>query len=431
MWTTNSGQSLTYGTSNDPVTGWTNSRRLRAMLGNTTTGWWAAETLVDGPRHYFASVHDTWIDFWDMVWTSNEAFLLLAPDHAQAISAAFDRADALPGDSVRVELASVGSVGRRLDLQWVRIRGTAVDTLNALDWGLPDSVTVGPDSAVVRFEVSPMLGDGRTCLLSVAAGNAGETMPPDTLAIGLAEIVYTDPPDPPEPIVKQVHSIYVPRIPARALQRAPTASVAWTVDVFDVRGRLCWSGAGRGNETCSSGRWAPRGPACTSRARAPGAARRRVGKFVVSSLPVAQLGSSASRRTLGGVRLRLDRLAEGAARSGRRLDAVGREQDRRAASARCCARAARHPATNPTCARRRDHPANERQVGIADQLVDRVDLRHLGLQHLRAQVDRRRRRAAVRHLDHDQRATPRRAGARGNVGAGAAASAGGVYMRCW
>ena len=280
MWTTNSGQSLTYGTSNDPLTGWTNSRRLRSMLGTTTTGWWAAETLDDGPRHYFASVHDTWIDFWDMVWTSNEAFLLLAPDHGQAISASFDRADALPGDSVRVELASVGSVGRSLDLQWVRIRGTAVDTLNAPDWGLPDSVTVGPDSAVVCFAVSPMLGDGRTCLLSVAAGNAGETMPPDTLAIGLTEIVYSDPPEPPEPIVKQFTPIYIPRIHRVHFKRAPTAS-AWTVDVFDVRGRLCWTGRGAANETLLE--WpvgAARPGVYFARARA-GSGAAAVGKFVV------------------------------------------------------------------------------------------------------------------------------------------------------
>jgi hypothetical protein len=280
MWTTNSGQSLTYGTSNDPVTGWTNSRRLRTMLGYTTTGWWAAETLVDGPRHYFGSVHDTWIDFWDMVWTSNEAFLLLAPDKAQAISASFDRAGALPGDSVRVELATVGSVGRRLDLEWVRIRGTYVDTLNAADWGLPDSVTVGPDSAAAWFAVSPFLGEGRSCLLSVAVANAGATLPPDTLGIGVAEIVYQDPPELPEPIIGQFFPVFRPRFRKVEFSRAP-GTAAWTVDVYDVRGRLCWSGRGAAHENVLE--WhvgGARAGVYFARARAGNGAPAR-GKFVI------------------------------------------------------------------------------------------------------------------------------------------------------
>ena len=280
MWTTNAGQSLTYGTSNDAVTGWTNSRRLRAMLNYSTAGWWASETLVDGPRHYFGTVHDTWINFWDMVWTSNEAFLLVPPDKSQAFSAEFDRADAMPGDSVRVEVASTGSVGRKLDLQWVRIRGTYVDTLTAGDWGLPDSVLVEPDSAVVRFAVSPMLGDGRTCLLSVAPGHAGETLPPDTLLIGVQEIVYQDPPDPPEPIIREFTPVYLPRLQRVQFKRAAAAS-AWTVDVFDVRGRLCWSGRGPAGGTLLE--W-PVGDARPgvyfARARASGGATAR-GKFVV------------------------------------------------------------------------------------------------------------------------------------------------------
>jgi len=279
MWTTNSGQALTYGTSNDPVTGWTNSRRLRAMLGYTTTGWWASETLVDGARQYFASVHDTWIDFWDMAWTSDEAFMLFPPDRAQALSASFDRPDAMPGDTVRVEVASINAVGRRLPLQWVRIRGSYTDTLNAAAWGLPDSVTVEPDSAVVRFEVSPMLGDGRTCLLSVAP-DAGGTLPPDTLRIGVPEIVYQDPPDPPEPLFQEFTPFYVPRLKRAQFHRAP-AAVAWTVDVFDVRGRLCWSGRGAAGETLLE--WpvgAARAGVYFARARTANGATAR-GKFVV------------------------------------------------------------------------------------------------------------------------------------------------------
>jgi hypothetical protein len=220
MWTTNAGQQLTYGTSFDAVDGWSNSRRLRSMLGYTTMGWWAAETVVDGARQYFASVHDTWVDFWDLTWTGPETFALSAPDKGQVYSAAFDRGDAFPGDTARVDVASTGYVGRQVGLRWVRIRGTAVDTLSAGAFGLPDSVSVGPDSATTWFECPAALGDGRTCLLAVSPSAGGGTLPPDTLAIGLRDIVYDDPPDPPEPIAQEFTPVWIPRVKRVQFTRA-------------------------------------------------------------------------------------------------------------------------------------------------------------------------------------------------------------------
>jgi Glycosyl hydrolases family 32 N-terminal domain len=250
MWTTDAGQSLTFGTSNDAVTGWTNSKRLRTMLGYTTMGWWAAETLVDGPREYFGNVHDTWIDFWDMTWTGPESFTLAAPSFAQVFAASFDRAEAMPGDTVRVEVASQFSVGRTVGLQYVRVRGPAADTLVAADWGLPDSVFIGPDSARVSLVVSPYLGDGRPCLLTVNPSGAGETGPIDTLLIGAPEEVFDDPaPEPLEPEPIALEPIFRPRIRQMHFTR-PSAPETWSVQVFDVRGRLAWSGrAGAGERT--------------------------------------------------------------------------------------------------------------------------------------------------------------------------------------
>ncbi len=250
MWTTDAGQSLTYGSSNDAVTGWTNSRRLRSMLGySTTTGWWAAETLVDGPRQYFATVQDTWINFWDLTWTTADQFRLNHPNPGQIFSAAFDRGEALPGDSARVEVASSNSLGRRVGLSYVRIRGAVSDTLVAADWGFPDSLTVDPDSAIVPLVIPPGLGDGRPCLLTVTPSGAGATGPIDTLAIGVREGGFDDPPPPPEPVVERLKPIWFPLQRQMQFTRR-AAPEAWTVQVYDVRGRLKWSGrAGAGERT--------------------------------------------------------------------------------------------------------------------------------------------------------------------------------------
>lgn len=248
MWTTNAGQSLTYGTSNDAVTGWTNSQRLRTMLGNTTIGWWASETLVDGPRQYFATVHDTWVNFWDLNWTGPAQFTLTAPNPGQVFSAAFDRADAMPGDSAHVEVASANVINKKVGLTYVRIRGTVTDTLVAADWGLPDSITVEPGSAIAPLVVSPWLGDGRSCLLTVTASGAGATGPVDTLEIGAVEPQWDNPePDPEPPTASPVHPIWHPRLHQMEFTR-PEAQAAWTVQVFDVRGRLLWSGRAAAGE---------------------------------------------------------------------------------------------------------------------------------------------------------------------------------------
>jgi hypothetical protein len=247
MWTTDAGQSLTYGTSNDAVTGWTNSRRLRAMLGHTTTGWWAAETLEDGPREYFGTVHDTWVNFWDMTWTGPETFTLAAPGFGQVYGATFDRSEAMPGDTLHVDVASQSSLGRKVGLRYVRVRGTVADTLVAPDWELPDSVTINFASAQVELVVPKFLGDGRPCLLTVQPSGAGETAI-DTLRVGAPEEVFDDPPpDPLEPEPIDLHPIFKPRLRQMHFTR-PAAPVAWSVRVYDVRGRLAWSGRAEAGE---------------------------------------------------------------------------------------------------------------------------------------------------------------------------------------
>jgi hypothetical protein len=242
IWTTNSGQQLTYGQSNDPVTGWSNSARLRNMLGYTTTGWWASEALDDGNRHYFANVHDTWVEFWDLAWTGPVTFALSAPNRGQSIAASFDRNDVLPDENVRVEVQTVGMTGRKVGLSWVRIRGSAIDTLVASAWNLPDSVSVTPDSAAAWFAASRWLGDGRPCLLAVAPAGGGGTVPADTLRIGVPDEETEDPVTIfPEPVVGPLLPEWFPRLRGAKFTLA-NAPGAWAVEVYDVRGRLCFRG---------------------------------------------------------------------------------------------------------------------------------------------------------------------------------------------
>ena len=241
MWTTNAGQSLTYSTSTDAVTGWGSPRRLRAMLNNSTVGWWASETLTDGPRTYFGTVHDVWINFWDQNWTGPDTFTLSFPNPGQVFSASFDRADALPGDSANVAVEAHYANGRRVGLTYVRVRGDVSDTLVATDWGFPDSLTLVGDSTATPLVVPEGLGDGRTCLLTVSASGAGATAPPDTLYIGKRPPVYDNPPpEPPDPVIHPIRPTWLPRL--KQLQFVSDHPLeAWEVQVFDVRGRLRWS----------------------------------------------------------------------------------------------------------------------------------------------------------------------------------------------
>jgi hypothetical protein len=287
MWTTDADQSLTYGTSNDAVTGWGNSRRLRDMLGHTTIGWWGAETLADGPRSYFATVYDSWIQFWDLHWTGPEDFELTAPDSLQILSTRFLPDGALPGDTAQVAVATVNGTGRSVALEYVRLRGDTADTLDAGAWGLPDSLTLGADSSAAPLVVSPYLGDGRPCLLVVRAKGAAESAPPDTLQIGVREATIEDPPPPvDEPPIEGIRPMWLPL--RRQLQFvAEHAPRAWSVDVFDVRGRKLWTGhAAAGERTLT---WSPAGAAGTGAGAPPGIyfARVRVGGAPVQKLKVA------------------------------------------------------------------------------------------------------------------------------------------------
>ena len=198
LWTTNSGNSLTFGTSSDAITGWGNVTRLRTMLGYSTLGWWASEPLVDGARRYFASIDDTWIQFWDLTWTAPYRFTLSRPDSSQILDAGFDRAAAAVGDTAQVFGRMVHGAGHALALRWVRTYGGIVDTLRGADFGLPDTLAMGADSVAAPIAVTAALTAGQaSCLLAVSAARG--TAPPETLRVMVPDPPGEDPP-PPEPL---------------------------------------------------------------------------------------------------------------------------------------------------------------------------------------------------------------------------------------
>jgi hypothetical protein len=208
------------------------------MLGYTTLGWWGSETLVDGARSYFASVDDTWLQFWDMKWTSPNAFALTAPDPAQVLDAGFDRHQVTAGDTLHVFGRMIHGAGRKLALRYVRVRAASADTLVGAGYGLPDSLAMDGDSTAIVILVPGSLGNGATCRLAVSAADG--TAPPDTLHIGPSDPPPGEAGDP-ELTPQRPRVIVLGRLAQVHFVRE-RALAAWTGEVFDVRGRKLWEG---------------------------------------------------------------------------------------------------------------------------------------------------------------------------------------------
>ena len=252
LWTTNAGQSLTFGRSTDPVTGWNTSRRLRAMLGYSTAGWWASEMARDGDRSYFGVVHDTWIDFWDATWTANDTFRLTVPDPFQLLSARFEPDLATAGDSVVLEVAAVHAAGRPVTLALTRRDHLGSAPLAPAAYGLPDTLVLAGDTTRVAFALPDSASAfGYLVDVDLAAGS----LVSDTLTF----VVHPDRgggddpvplPEPPPVRVLRPRDGVVRFVVEEAARVAPAhalaASSRFVVEVSDVRGRRVWRGEGDG-----------------------------------------------------------------------------------------------------------------------------------------------------------------------------------------
>lgn len=242
LWTTDAGQSLTFGRSTDAVTGWNTSRRLRSMLGYSTSGWWGSEMVEDGDRTYFGNVHNEWIDLWDATWTAADTFRVTYPDPFQLLAARFVPDRAAPGDTVALEVHAVNAAGRSVALSLTRREYPWSGPLVAADFGLTDTLLLAGDLTSVPC-VMPPSSDGRAFLLDLVA-RAG-TAVGDTLAYVIPEdttLGATEQPMPEPPPVR----ILLPRRGIIRFARSEGAAGRFVVDVRDVRGRRVWRGEGEG-----------------------------------------------------------------------------------------------------------------------------------------------------------------------------------------
>ncbi len=243
LWTTDAGQSLTFGRSTDPLTGWNTSRRLRSMLGYSTLGWWASEMIRDGQRHYFGTVHNEWINFWDAHWTAADTFRVAPPDPLQLISVRFDPDRASPGDTVQFVVHAANGAGRRLAARFTRFESGGATPLPSGDLALPDTLQLTGDSTSFACVLPPSF-DGRSWLLEAAA-TVGSTVR-DTLAfVPFPDTVTTTPVPEPDPIPIRV--VFPRRNVIRFVRTQEAPAGVFRIEVSDVRGRRVWTGEGAGN----------------------------------------------------------------------------------------------------------------------------------------------------------------------------------------
>ncbi len=243
LWTTDAGQSLTYGRSTDSVNGWNTSRRLRSMLGYSTAGWWGSEMVRDGERWYFGNVHNEWIDLWDAKWTAVDTFRLAPPDPLQLISVRFDPDRASPGDTVRFIVHAVNGAGRRLAPRFVRLESGWSAPVLAAELALPDTLDLTNDTTSFAC-VLPTAVDGRPFLLEAQA-TLGSTVR-DTITFVPVEDTPTAPPLS-DPVPTPVRAVFQHPGVIRFVRAAGAHFGAFRVEVSDVRGRRVWVGEAGGN----------------------------------------------------------------------------------------------------------------------------------------------------------------------------------------
>jgi hypothetical protein len=245
LWTTDAGQSLTFGRSTDPVSGWNTSRRLRSMLGYSTVGWWGSEMLRDGDRWYFGTIHEDWIGFWDATWTAADTFRVAPPDSLQLLGARLIPDRAAAGDTVALEVVAVHATGRAVAVSLTRREGLASTPLLPADFALADSIVLTGDTTRVPCVVPSWLGSA-AFLIDVAVASGSSVG--DTLAYA-----GTESPDggegpglePPPPIRIARPANGVIRFVRPAGTGAGPAG-GFVVEVRDVRGRRMWRGEGDG-----------------------------------------------------------------------------------------------------------------------------------------------------------------------------------------
>ncbi len=184
FWTTNAGYPIVFATSNNPHGPWTYRGRLQWMVGLDTRSWTASESMVDGASTYFGFVDDDRLDVRRISWLQGYSFTLVQPDTFHVYKMYWDRRSVVPGQTVRITLEAVGSMGRTAAIQlWgLNAEGARLQLANA-SLGLPTSVTFQQRSLSLSWRVRlpptdeyPVVG----YILAMSDGSA-ET---ETLSLG-------------------------------------------------------------------------------------------------------------------------------------------------------------------------------------------------------------------------------------------------------
>lgn len=257
MYTTNSGQPLTFSTGPDPLgapSTWTYRGRLATMLGVNTFAWFASEHLSDGLVDYFSYVVADRIETYRMEWGPDWRFSLVQPSFSHVYAMAFDSSSVAETDSVTLSLSATDWSNRTVAIEalWTDTLGVE-HVVPASSLGLPDTVTYDADTTRVRW-AARRPDTTATAPVPVRVRLADRTATTGALAVGPPP----PPPPPPPPYPPQDPDLPVEPVEDRAsgndlrvrpLSRGPfgiatptllvelDAAADVRLDVFDLQGR--------------------------------------------------------------------------------------------------------------------------------------------------------------------------------------------------
>ena len=153
FFTTNSGQPISFATSNSPIAplqDWIYRGRLSNMIGVNTAGWFASEYLRDGLVDYFLFVDGDRIEVSRMVWNPGWTFLLAQPDlfHVQSMTWTPPAHGARAGQHATLGINSTWWSGHTADLEclWISDQDGSWNPVPNSVLGIPDHIVLTADS---------------------------------------------------------------------------------------------------------------------------------------------------------------------------------------------------------------------------------------------------------------------------------------------
>lgn len=258
MFTTSSGQPLSFATSTDPAaptSAWTYRGRLGHMLGVNSQAWFASEWLRDGVYDYLAFVDGDRIEIRRIVWGADWTFVLAQPDPFHVQRMTWSAPTVRAGQQVRLTIEATFWFGRQVKPEVVSIGPDGSETLvPPASMNLPDSIALTSGLTRVDWLVDPRPGapghdsrglirlrlPDRTCesapievLPGTGPGGGGDPPPPVEVPIpqeGGSEEGTQD-----LPILRRASR--TPLAGSAAVLVEARRATAGRVEVFDLQGR--------------------------------------------------------------------------------------------------------------------------------------------------------------------------------------------------